>query len=78
LLHRSDGHAVGSGGHAVYTGRVNVRGNSAINLPCKPPRESLPIGSQLVVPYAGDELPFRVAAQYRDATLSDERWPAFT
>jgi len=70
------GRAVGPRGHAVYTGWVNACGHPAINLPCDPARNGLPIGFQLVARYGQDELVFRVAAQYERAAPLAARWPA--
>lgn len=73
---RIDGREVGPRGHAVYTGWVNACGHPAINLPCAPAHNGLPIGFQLVARYAEDELLFRIAAQYQRAMPFHKRWPA--
>ena len=70
------GGGCGPRGHAVYTGWVNACGHPAINLPCDPARNGLPIGFQLVARYGQDELVFRVAAQYERAAPLAARWPA--
>ncbi len=70
------GRAVGPRGHAVYTGWVNACGHPAINLPCEPAPNGLPIGFQLVARYGEDELLFQVAAQYERAAPFAQRWPA--
>jgi aspartyl-tRNA(Asn)/glutamyl-tRNA(Gln) amidotransferase subunit A len=70
------GRNVGPRGHAVYTGWVNACGHPAINLPCDPADDGLPIGFQLVGRYGDDERLFRVAAQYERAVPFGTRWPA--
>ena len=73
---RIDGQEVGPRGHALYTGWVNACGHPAINLPCSPARDGVPIGFQLIAPYAEDEILFRIAAQYQRAFPFYQRWPA--
>ena len=71
-----DGRTVGPRGHAVYTGWVNAAGLPGLALPCRPSREGLPIGMQLVGPYGGDELLLDVGSAYEAAQPWSQRWPA--
>ena len=73
---RIDGKEVGPRGHAVYTAWVNAVGGPAINLPCAPSREGLPIGFQLVANFARDRALLEVAARFEAAAPWRDRWPA--
>ena len=70
-----DGQKVGPRGHAVYTGWVNACGIPAINLPCAPSREGLPIGFQLAAGFARDIALLAFAARYEARAPWDDRWP---
>ena len=41
-----------------------------------PAHGGLPVGFQLIAPYAEDEVLFRIAAEYRQAMPIRARWPA--
>ena len=47
------GHAVGTRGHAIFTGWVNAAGLPALNVPVEP-AGGLPIGLQLIGPFGSD------------------------
>ena len=61
------GRPVGPRGHAVFTAFANAAGVPAISLPCSPSRAGLPIGFQLVAPFAAEALLCAVGAQYERA-----------
>ena len=63
-------------GHAVYTAWVNACGIPAVNLPCAPSGEGLPIGLQLVAGFGEDERLLAFAAQFEARAPWRERWPA--
>jgi aspartyl-tRNA(Asn)/glutamyl-tRNA(Gln) amidotransferase subunit A len=70
------GRAVGPRGPAVFTGFVNAAGLPAISLPCAPSSSGLPIGVQLIAPFAGDGALCAIAAQFERAEPWVQRWPA--
>lgn len=69
------GEKVGPRGHAVYTGWVNACGIPAINLPCAPSREGLPIGFQVAAGFGADDRLLDLAARYEARAPWRERWP---
>lgn len=69
------GEKVGPRGHAVYTGWVNACGIPAINLPCAPSHEGLPIGFQVAAGFGGDEKLLDLAARFEARAPWRERWP---
>lgn len=69
------GEKVGPRGHAVYTGWVNACGIPAINLPCAPSREGLPIGFQVAAGFGCDEKLLDLAARFEARAPWRERWP---
>jgi len=70
------GRAVGSRGHAVFTGFANAAGLPALALPCTPSPAGLPIGLQLVGRFGQDGLLCAIARQYEAAQPWQARWPA--
>jgi len=71
-----DGKPVGPRGHAVFTAFANAAGCPGISVPCRPSRQGLPIGFQLVAPFGADDLLLKIAAQYERAHPWARRWPA--
>lgn len=71
-----DGRVVGPRGHAIYTAWVNACGIPAVNLPCAPSREGLPIGMQLVAGFGEDESLLALAARFEARAPWRDRWPA--
>lgn len=69
-----NGQTVGPRGHAVFTGFANAAGLPAISLPCAPSASGLPIGFQLVGPFAQDGLVCAVARQYERAFPWSDLW----
>jgi len=71
-----EGQPVGPRGHAAYTGWVNAAGLPALALPCEPSSEGLPIGLQLIGPYASDDALLDFGAACEAAHPWAHRWPA--
>lgn len=71
-----DGREAGPRGHAVFTAFANAAGLPGISIPCKPSRDGLPIGLQLVGAFGADELLLGLAAQIERAQPWAGRWPA--
>jgi aspartyl-tRNA(Asn)/glutamyl-tRNA(Gln) amidotransferase subunit A len=55
---------------------VNACGIPAINLPCAPAKNGLPIGLQLATRFGADRLLLALAAQYEAAFPWKQLWPA--
>lgn len=51
-----------------FTCPINLSGNPAISIPCGMSKQGLPIGVQLVVPHAAEELLFKAAHAYQMQT----------
>jgi amidase len=63
---------------AIFTSGLNMTGLPAISLPLHWTDDGLPIGSQLVAPYAREDVLIRVAAQLEEAQpWADRRPPVF-
>jgi amidase len=60
---------------AAFTAVFNVTGQPAISLPLHWSEEGLPVGVQLVAPYAREDLLIRVASQLEEARPWTERKP---
>ena len=71
-----DGKPVGPRGHAIFTAFVNAAGCPAVNLPCAPAPDGMPIGFQLVGRWGAEALLLQLAAQYERARPWADRWPA--
>jgi amidase len=68
--------AIGRAGlTAAFTALANVTGQPAISLPLAWSEEGLPIGIQLVGPYAGEDVLIRVASQLSEAHPWADRLP---
>jgi aspartyl-tRNA(Asn)/glutamyl-tRNA(Gln) amidotransferase subunit A len=70
-----DGRPVGPRGHAVFTALANAAGIPAVSIPCRPSRDGLPIGVQLIAGFGADERLLQIAAQYEQAYPWADRWP---
>ncbi len=62
--------------YGVFTLPFNITGQPAISLPLHWTQDGLPVGIQLVAPYAGEALLLRVASQLERARPWAERRPA--
>jgi amidase len=60
---------------AAFTALCNVTGQPAISLPLHWSEEGLPIGTQLIAPYGGEDVLIRIAAQLERAHPWAERLP---
>ncbi len=60
---------------AGFTAFWNASGQPAISLPLHWSEQGLPIGSQLVAPYGGEDMLIRIAAQLEEASPWADRWP---
>jgi len=60
----------------AFTGWVNAAGLPAINVPCDPSPEGLPIGAQFIAPFGQDWLLVALARQIEAAHPWAQRWPA--
>jgi aspartyl-tRNA(Asn)/glutamyl-tRNA(Gln) amidotransferase subunit A len=70
-----DGQPVGPRGHTIYTAWVNACGHPAINLPCAPSCNGLPIGLQVVAAFGAEDLLLKVAQRFEQAQPWRARWP---
>ena len=62
--------------YGAFTLPFNLSGQPALSLPAHWTRaEALPVGAQLVAPYAREDLLFRVAAQVEEAAPWSQRRP---
>ena len=69
-----DGVEAGPRGHAVFTPFANAGGLPGINLPTAPSSSGLPIGCQLVGPFASDLELLSIAKSY-EAAFGRYSWP---
>jgi amidase len=60
---------------AAFTALCNVTGQPAISLPLHWSEEGLPIGTQLIAPYGGEDVLIRVASQLEQAHPWADRVP---
>lgn len=70
------GSEAGPRGHAVYTGFVNLFGLPGLSLPAPVPKESLPIGFQLVGRFGSERAILALAQAYEAHHPWAEIWPA--
>lgn len=73
-----NGRQAGQRDHAVFTGFVNAAGYPAINVPCDPSPEGLPIGFQMVGRFGDEDLLLALAAQFERIRPWSRRWPELT
>jgi aspartyl-tRNA(Asn)/glutamyl-tRNA(Gln) amidotransferase subunit A len=69
------GEKVGPRGHAVFTAFANALGLPAINLPCRPAANGLPIGFQLCAARGRDAFLLGVARRWSESDGGSYRWP---
>jgi hypothetical protein len=63
-------------GWSPFTWPMNLTGAPAITLPCGIDPEGLPVGLQIVAPWLGEAVLFRVAAAFETAKPWSQNWPA--
>ncbi|MCC6176440.1 MAG: amidase [Chloroflexi bacterium] len=71
-----EGQAVGPRGHAAFTPFGNHCGLPAISVPAGWTGSGLPVGLQIVGPFAADAFVLQTAAAYEQARPWADRWPA--
>lgn len=71
-----DGQSVGARGHAVFTGWVNAAGVPAVSVPAMPADNGLPIGMQLIGPWAAEAALLDLAGALEAIQPWVHRWPA--
>lgn len=62
--------------HRAFTGFVNAAGLPAINIPCDPSDQGMPIGFQLIAPFGNDWQLLSIARVYEQAYPWVDRWPS--
>jgi aspartyl-tRNA(Asn)/glutamyl-tRNA(Gln) amidotransferase subunit A len=62
--------------HRAFTGFVNAAGLPAVSIPCDPAEDGLPIGFQVIAPFAADWALLSLAEGYEAAHPWADRWPA--
>lgn len=70
-----DRRPVGPRGHAVFTPFANHAGLPAVSVPAGWTAEGLPVGLQIIGPFAADALVMQAAATYEQIRPWADRWP---
>ncbi|MBR0938498.1 amidase [Bradyrhizobium jicamae] len=62
-------------GWSPFTWPINLAGLPAATLPCGFDRDGMPIGLQIVAPWLGEPIIFRIAAAFEEAQPWSKLWP---